>query len=289
MHARVLWRSFRGKVRGSARSLGVRSVSQAAEPSAPKKVLSFSGSGHLLAYQLGAAETLLRERSFDCFAGSSGGALVAALFSCVGRDGLEAFVEEHVVHCKAFTGIEEVLSEDAHVRATGTLIISVTNGITGANELISEFSSRSQLLNVIKASCHIPGSFHPLDFLLGFKPVFPQHLGVEIEGRPDATFGDGGLTDSLPRPSGCAVCTVSPVAGRNGELHICPQDGFSLGLGSGRVAGQRVRLNVRNAQRMVASLRGGSPDDIRELFQNGQGDAERFLRSSAGALDAAGM
>lgn len=44
--------------------------------------------------------------------------------------------------------MEELFPEDAHLRANGRLFISVTNADTQENELISEFSSRENLIQV---------------------------------------------------------------------------------------------------------------------------------------------
>nr|KAF6394742.1 patatin like phospholipase domain containing 4 [Rousettus aegyptiacus] len=78
------------------------------------------------------------------------------------------------------------------------------------NVLVSSFSSREDLIQVLLASSFVP-------LFAGLKPV--QHRGQR--------WVDGGLTDSLPiLPVGRTV-TVSPFSGRS---DISPQDKGQLNL-----------------------------------------------------------
>eukprot|EP00954_Amorphochlora_amoebiformis_P015984 1255760-Amorphochlora_amoeboformis.AAC.2 len=121
---------------------------------ASRLALSFGGSGHLLAYQLGVARSVLSHRIFRenvvKFGGSSGGAIVASLLSCLGAESIDKFFDNHASKCtsqlssntlpnpmenptgKSLTGILESLPEGAHLTANSRLYVSVTDCNTGA-------------------------------------------------------------------------------------------------------------------------------------------------------------
>ncbi|XP_039599511.1 patatin-like phospholipase domain-containing protein 4 isoform X2 [Polypterus senegalus] len=131
--------------------------------------LSFGACGFLGIYHLGvisAIQTHGRKLllTMKCFAGASAGALAATLL---------ATAPEKLEDCKQFTykfanevrslklgavtpgydfirnlrdGIEDVLPADAHKTAGSCLHISITHAKTGKNYMISEFSSRDELI-----------------------------------------------------------------------------------------------------------------------------------------------
>ncbi|XP_051783240.1 patatin-like phospholipase domain-containing protein 4 isoform X2 [Erpetoichthys calabaricus] len=131
--------------------------------------LSFGACGFLGIYHLGvisAIQTHGRKLllTMKCFAGASAGALAATLL---------ATAPEKLEDCKQFTykfakevrslklgavtpgydfirnlrdGIEDVLPADAHKTAESCLHISITHAKTGKNYMISEFSSRDDLI-----------------------------------------------------------------------------------------------------------------------------------------------
>ena len=80
------------------------------------RAVSFSGGGHMLVYQLGVLASL-RERgmtaSINCYAGSSGGAIVAAAAACIPDSDFNQFTE-FAVACDSRRGLEELLPVDAH-------------------------------------------------------------------------------------------------------------------------------------------------------------------------------
>ena len=88
----------------------------AAEPMRPI-ALSFSGSGHLLCYQLGVARTLLSPdcawgRRIQYFAGASGGAIAAALCALLPPPRLAEFAEAVACQGRSYNGISELLHGD---------------------------------------------------------------------------------------------------------------------------------------------------------------------------------
>jgi hypothetical protein len=189
---------------------------------ASRIALSFSGSGHLHAYQLGAAHHLLTGSHawagrFDVFAGSSGGAIAATVCALLPAERLSEFAR--TVSCKGFgfNGLTEALIgrpsggggsssssskfvfTDSQVRAVSeaqTLYLSATHCRTGRNVLFSRFRSAAELQRCVFASAAIPKSFHPLD-LYRNRPTYPEALGVIVSDQcldnRDATLADEGL------------------------------------------------------------------------------------------------
>lgn len=103
-------------------------------------------------------------------------------------------------------GLEKVLPEDAHLKCNGKLHVSLTRVRDGKNVIISEFSSRDELMQVIQCSSWIP-------LFSGILP--PMVRGVR--------YMDGGFSDNLPTLDENTI-TVSPFCG---ESDICPRDDSS--------------------------------------------------------------
>ena len=70
--------------------------------------------------------------------------------------------------------MDELFPEDAHLRANGRLFISVTNADTKENELISEFSSRENLIQVALVIL-IAGDNVWIMYSSCFWPLFNEH------------------------------------------------------------------------------------------------------------------
>ncbi|XP_051560609.1 patatin-like phospholipase domain-containing protein 4 isoform X1 [Myxocyprinus asiaticus] len=181
--------------------------------------LSFAAAGFLGVYHLGAIEAILRHgdkllSSLKGCAGASAGSLVATIMITA---------PDKLQHCKEFTyrfarnvrrqrfgavtpgydfmlelreGIEEILPPNAHQLANERVHVSVTHSKTLKNTIVSNFTSREDLIQVLLASCFVP-------VYAGVKPV-------EFQGQK---WIDGGFTDSLPiLPMGRTI-TVSPFSG----------------------------------------------------------------------------
>ncbi|KAK7099323.1 hypothetical protein V1264_003474 [Littorina saxatilis] len=206
--------------------------------SEPKNKITFSlaGCGFLGIYHIGVA-ACLREHVPHLLdddvrvAGASAGALIGACLIC----------NVSLNHCVDFTlrlakssrqhplggwepgvdiegilrkSLEFVLPENAHIICTNRLFVSCSSfKLKGAwptswgveNEVISEFKTRKDLLDVLMCSAFIPG--------------FSAYTLPSYKGR---YLFDGGLTDNIPVLNKDTI-TVSPWAG---EHSICPRDSY---------------------------------------------------------------
>ncbi|KAG8462228.1 hypothetical protein KFE25_012048 [Diacronema lutheri] len=232
----------------------------------PRLLLSLSGSGHLLCYQLGVVRALLHDAPkwgahMVAFAGTSGGAIVAAAAALLPREtpsALDRFAEA-AFRGGAFAQLAHELEPGCgSVRASsladasGSLFLGATACETGEPATLCRFSNAEALLTCVLASAAIPRSVHPLDVLLaGGRPLrYPEHEGIfvpsscawagdeaDLDGAPPAADDDaprrahvgGGLSSALPRLPATAlerlristVLTVSPAAGPRGASTLC--------------------------------------------------------------------
>ncbi|XP_041834508.1 patatin-like phospholipase domain-containing protein 4 [Melanotaenia boesemani] len=245
--------------------------------------LSFAACGFVGIYHLGAVGAFLRHGdkllgSLRACAGASAGALVAAVV-VTAPDKLE--------NCKDFTyrfaesvrqqkfgavtpgydfmltlreGIEEILPTDAHSLASHRLHVSITHSKSGKNHIVSQFSSREELIKALLASSFVP-------MYAGLKPV-------EFRGQK---WIDGGFTDSLPiLPVGRTV-TVSPFAGLQ---DVCPthRGRYNTQL---RLPNMNVMFSVENIKRLNQALFPPSSSTMQSLCEEGFSDAVRFLKREA--------
>lgn len=100
-------------------------------------------------------------------------------------------------------GLTKYLPENCHHMVNGKLHISLTRVYDGANVIVSQFTSREDLLDALLCACFIPG-------FSGILP--PKFHGVR--------YMDGAFSDNLPLLDENTV-TVSPFCG---ETDICPRD-----------------------------------------------------------------
>ncbi|KAM5291132.1 patatin-like phospholipase domain-containing protein 4 isoform 2-T7 [Glossophaga mutica] len=241
--------------------------------------LSFAACGFLGIYHLGAASALCKHgqkllRNVKAFAGASAGSLVASVLltapekieECnefayqfaeeTRRQSFGAATPGYDFMARLRGGMESILPPDAHELAHRRLHVSITNTRTRENVLVSSFSSREDLIQVLLASSFIP-------VYAGLRPV-------EYQGQK---WVDGGLTNSLPiLPAGRTV-TVSPFSGR---LDISPQDQGRLGLYFS-ISNQDIMLSVPNLVRLQQALFPPSKSKLQCLHQRGFADALRFL------------
>ncbi|KAM9327637.1 patatin-like phospholipase domain-containing protein 4 [Pholidichthys leucotaenia] len=242
--------------------------------------LSFAACGFLGIYHLGAVEGFLRHgdkllASLRACAGASAGALVAAVMMTA-PDKLE--------HCKEFTfrlaesvrqqrfgaitpgydfmltlreGIEEILPSEAHSLAHDCLYVSLTHSESGKNYIVSNFTSREDLIKALLASSFVP-------IYAGLKPV-------EFRGKK---WIDGGFTDSLPiLPFGRTI-TVSPFAGLQ---DVCPVHRGYMNTQL-RLANMNIMFSVENIKRLNQALFPPSTSTMHSLCEEGYADALRFLK-----------
>lgn len=115
-------------------------------------------------------------------------------------------VEHNITYNNTFYYLFQFLPDDAHLRVSGKLHISLTRVYDGKNVIISHFESREDLLQALLASAFIP--------------VFSGILPPKFHG---VRYMDGGLSDNLPALDENTI-TVSPFCG---ETDICPRDDSS--------------------------------------------------------------
>ncbi|XP_016985558.1 1-acylglycerol-3-phosphate O-acyltransferase PNPLA3 [Drosophila rhopaloa] len=243
-----------------------------------RRSISFAGCGFLGIYYVGVAYCLRQHAPqllLEKIAGSSAGALAACCLVCdlplecmagdflrivhqIRRHALGAFSPWFNLPECLLEGMHRSLPADAHRRASGRLHVSVTRVSDRRNVIISEFSSRQELLQALMCSCFIPG-------LSGLVP--PQIRGVR--------YMDGAFSDNLPLLDEHTV-TVSAFCG---ESDICPRDQNSHRLQLNiHWSNTSIRLSRRNLRRLMQIVVPGRPDFIANVSQQGYDDAMRFLR-----------
>uniref|UniRef100_A0A8C7AQH2 Patatin like phospholipase domain containing 2 n=1 Tax=Neovison vison TaxID=452646 RepID=A0A8C7AQH2_NEOVI len=151
----------------------------------------------------------------------------------------------------------KTLPADSHERASGRLGISLTRVSDGENVIISQFSSKDELIQANVCSTFIP-------VYCGLIP--PSLQGVR--------YVDGGISDNLPLYELKNTITVSPFSG---ESDICPQDS-STNIHELRVTNTSIQFNLRNLYRLSKALFPPEPGVLREMCKQGYRDGLRFLR-----------
>ncbi|XP_036816984.1 patatin-like phospholipase domain-containing protein 2 [Oncorhynchus mykiss] len=126
------------------------------------------------------------------------------------------------------------LPDDAHIRASGRLAVVMTRIPDGQNTVVSEFTSREDVVQALLCSCFIPG-YH------GIQP--PSYKGVH--------YVDGGMSSIQPTHSSpyAHTLTVSPFAG---EADICPPDPGSMYVIV--MSGMPLNCSVANGYRILEAL-----------------------------------
>lgn len=237
--------------------------------------LSFAGCGFLGIYHAGVVAAIgeyAPQLKLNEMSAASAGAIAAASLMCNVdvSDSTSTFlkiVKEArsralgALH-PAFNLIDEVeksldltLPDNAHEICSGRLHISLTRERDHANVVVSEFTSKAELIKAICCSCFIP-------YYCGRK--FPAFRGVR--------YFDGGWTDNLPIRNENTV-TVSPFSG---ESDICPPDLDSANLFGITFAGTSIRFTSKNLHRLTVCLMPPSMDVCCRICRQGFEDALRF-------------
>ncbi|XP_074156290.1 patatin-like phospholipase domain-containing protein 4 isoform X2 [Sminthopsis crassicaudata] len=280
--------------------------------------LSFAACGFLGIYHLGAASALCKHgkqllKVVKAFAGASAGSLVASVLltapgkieECneftykfaeeIRKQYLGAITPGYDFMARLREGMETILPSNAHEIAENRLHVSITNTKTRENYLVSNFSSREDLIksppqrdrhSVPLPHClrwtlfflpweltfpaETPDSLQLVLLASSFVPVYAGLKAVEYKGEK---WVDGGLTNGLPiLPMGRTV-TVSPFSGR---LDISPEDKGQLDLYV-NIANQDIMLSMANLIRLNQALFPPSQRKMESLYQNGFDDATKFL------------
>ncbi|XP_022067473.2 patatin-like phospholipase domain-containing protein 2 isoform X1 [Acanthochromis polyacanthus] len=153
----------------------------------------------------------------------------------------------------------EKLPEDAHLRASGKLCVSLTRLSDGKNVLVSEFASREELIQVLMCSCFFP-------VYCGFIP--PSYRGVR--------YMDGALSNNMPLFEQRNTVTMAPFSG---ESDICPREG-TFNLFEVHYGNVSIQVNTGNVHRVCTSFLPPMLETLAEICHNGYMDALCFLRES---------
>ncbi|XP_029018943.1 patatin-like phospholipase domain containing 3 [Betta splendens] len=243
--------------------------------------LSFAGCGFLGVYHIGVASCLLDRAPFlvngaTKLYGASAGALTASVLAsqaCLAKcceDVIEMAKEARKRNLGPLhptfnlikvmkSGLNRDLPSDAHVLASGRLCISLTKVSNGENVLVSEFSSKEELIQALICSCFIP-------IYCGLMP--PTFRGVR--------YVDGGISNNLPQSELKNTITISPFCG---ESDICPRDN-STSFHELRVTNTSIQINLGNMYRLTRALFPPEPKVLAEMCQSGYKDALRFLEEN---------
>uniref|UniRef100_A0A8C4VEU6 PNPLA domain-containing protein n=1 Tax=Gopherus evgoodei TaxID=1825980 RepID=A0A8C4VEU6_9SAUR len=135
--------------------------------------------------------------------------------------------------CTIQKRLYKMLPENSHQVASGRLHISLTRVMDGQNVMVSEFSSKEDLIQALICSCFVP-------IYCGFIP--PSFRGVR--------YVDGGFTNLQPCSDLEAVITVSPFTG---ELDICPRDCPAI-FYSFQIFNSSIQISVENLCRISYAL-----------------------------------
>ncbi|XP_053250781.1 patatin-like phospholipase domain-containing protein 2 isoform X1 [Podarcis raffonei] len=243
--------------------------------------ISFAGCGFLGVYHIGVASCLQEHAPFlvanaKNIYGASAGALTATALvtgACLGEAGA------NIIHVskearKRFLGplhpsfnlvkiirtcLYKTLPDNGHEVASGRLGISLTRVSDGENVILSEFSSKEELIQACVCSTFIP-------VYCGLIP--PSLQGVR--------YVDGGISDNLPQYELKNTITVSPFSG---ESDICPRDS-STNIHELRVTNTSIQFNMRNLYRLSKALFPPEPQVLRDMCKQGYRDALHFLKKN---------
>lgn len=243
--------------------------------------LSFAGCGFLGIYHIGVASCLLEKAPYLVHGatklyGASAGALTASVLAsqgCIAKcceDVIEVAKEARRRNLGPLhpsfnlvkvmkSGLDRDLPSDAHVQASGRLCVSLTRVSDGQNILVSQFSTKDELIQALVCSCFIP-------IYCGLIP--PSFRGVR--------YVDGGISDNLPQSEQKNTITISPFSG---ESDICPRDNSSS-FHELRFTNTSIQMNMGNMYRLSRALFPPEPKVMAEMCQSGYKDALRFLEEN---------
>jgi len=247
--------------------------------------LAFCGCGFLGLYHTGVVAALRTHAKngmlarTDKIGGASAGALHAAMIAC--DVGIEPSLEFGVRAAEKIRAnfykipwadldkevrdsLETSLPQNAHILATSRLFVSITtvgmNGQRITNEVISEFSSRAELIDVLAKSCYIP-------FYSGFK----------LPENGEGWAFDGGFTDNLPILENGDNILVSPFAGKSADISPALSDA-NAGLLDIVYRNTPFSVSTENFARISKTLIPPENKGLKKLYLAGYSDTKLFLK-----------
>jgi len=248
----------------------------------PGPNISFAGCGFIGVYHVGVSaclKTYAPHLLDNKILGSSAGAMAAVALICdlplsdmarnvvslasnASEKVLGPFSPSFNLHGALKEGWESLLPDDIAQKASGRLHISMTRLSDRSNLLISEFYSKSDLLDALLASSFVP-------MMSGW---FPPRF------RGDLVF-DGGYSDNLPVLGGQTI-TVSPFAG---DASICPIDesqiGSVLNLRLPQGSGASANISKDNLIKIGKAVVPPNTKGLQRLCCQGYEDAMRYLQT----------
>ncbi|XP_072498009.1 omega-hydroxyceramide transacylase [Notamacropus eugenii] len=248
------------------------------DPDTPHSI-SFSGSGFLCYYQVGAVDAFrdLAPRMLDTahrVVGTSAGSVVAALTVCgIGMNEYLKVLNSGVAEVrKSFLGpfspsckmvqmmkkfLYRVLPEDSYKLATGRLHVALTRVTDGENVVVSEFTSKEELIEALYCSCFIP-------VYCGLIP--PTYRGVR--------YIDGGFTGMQP----CSYWTDSiTISAFSGQQDICPRDCPAI-FHDFQLFNCTFQFSLENITRMTHALFPPDLMALHEYYYRGYQDTVLYLK-----------
>jgi len=239
--------------------------------------VSFSGCGFLGLYHVGVAsclKTYAPKSFFNKVAGASAGSMAAlALLADLPLGEMTSQVLKIATEARKCTlgpfspyfninkilneGLQDILPDDIHEKVNGKLYVSLTKVYDGKNLLVSQYSSKQEVIDVILASAFIP-------IFTGWLP--PRYRGIRVI--------DGGYSDNVPILDTNTI-TVSPFCGNS---DICPQDDYILTILQIQVAGTSIEMSKDNLIRLSRVLMPPDPEVLSRYCKQGFEDTLRFLQ-----------
>eukprot|EP00092_Neocalanus_flemingeri_P041707 GFUD01045428.1.p1 GENE.GFUD01045428.1~~GFUD01045428.1.p1 ORF type:complete len:371 (-),score=64.19 GFUD01045428.1:84-1196(-) len=248
----------------------------------PGPDISFAGCGFIGIYHVGVSaclKTYAPQLLENKILGSSAGAMAAVALICdlsledmarsvvtlannASEKVLGPFSPSFDLHGVLKEGWDRLLPDDVAQKASGRLHISMTKLSDRSNLLVSEFFSKSDLLDALLASSFVP-------MMSGWLP--PRFRG-------DLVF-DGGYSDNLPVLGGETI-TVSPFAG---DASICPIDESQIGsvLNLRLPQGSEASANISkdNLIKLGRAVVPPNTEGLQRLCCQGYQDAMRYLQT----------
>ncbi|XP_069612240.1 omega-hydroxyceramide transacylase-like isoform X2 [Ranitomeya imitator] len=221
--------------------------------------LSFSGSGYLSLYQIGAVKALLHlapdilTSAPKVYGASAGSLVAAAVVFRVNLDELQNIIIDAAIQARKpifgpFFGtfnlgtifrraLLNFLPDNAHLVATGRLNVALTRLSDGKNILVSDFKSKDEVIQ---------------------------------------RYIDGGLTNFQPLFGLKSIITISPFTG---EIDICPRDCPVSHLCI-QIFNTSFQLSIQNISRVIYSLFPPPTDALHNFYRQGYKDAVLYLLSN---------